>query len=664
MPGLRFPQIQKAVLTSFSLYSSKPVINVSFSSGVFCLAGANGLGKSTFLAAINYAITGRVAEPTRDFKSVEEYYRHTIPFISDFFSGRINENDRDAAEISLEMLVGSGLYHITRGLFETDQLRSLEIRAIDPPHKILHDFSELTPTERHTEYTKQITQDIGLNSFDQLVFLQHFVLTFDERRNLLFWSPPVLEQALFLAFGVDYADAKKADTLRRERDKARSLAGNYNWQATEVRKKIDELEPRTPQYPKVGRQDDNAVSEHRELLEQTENQKTRVERLESELKDVDLKIASLSAEQFSLRNQYTDEFSVYIRGHSQLLYHPLIAASIQDAKCGLCGTTGKKVAETVRHNVSAHECPLCGSPVSTNEDAATDPQSAKRLQELDKKLGEITNKIDEASKTRARTANELERARLELKSSEDRLDEFEQANQGILEKLKHTDGMATGIAAVLEKYQSQMEEFERKKKEAYNRRDEKQRELKKLQQKLETQYRAAEEQFVPLFNDLAFKFLGIELEVKLETKTTSGVNLVLEVKGTTRRQYHQLSESQRFFIDIALRMALAQYMSDPESKACLFIDTPEGSLDIAYESRAGDMFAHFIANGYRIVMTANINSSRMLRSLAEKCGRSRMILHRMTSWAELSEVQVEENRLFREAYREIERALDQTPRAN
>ena len=56
-------------------------------------------------------------------------------------------------------------------------------------------------------------------------------------------------------------------------------------------------------------------------------------------------------------------------------------------------------------------------------------------------------------------------------------------------------------------------------------------------------------------------------------------------------------------------------------------------------------------------MTANINTSRLLISLREACGKDRMTLARMTAWTELSEVQVEQEDLFDEAYNEIARAL-------
>ena len=105
-------------------------------------------------------------------------------------------------------------------------------------------------------------------------------------------------------------------------------------------------------------------------------------------------------------------------------------------------------------------------------------------------------------------------------------------------------------------------------------------------------------------------------------------------------------------------MALAQFLSATTGEASLFVDTPEGFLDIAYESRAGEMLAKFALMNHRLIMTANINTSRLLLSLAEKCGRNKMKLCRMTSWTKLSEVQAQEEGLFNTAYGQIEKALN------
>ncbi|MBX4159251.1 hypothetical protein K4A07_19200, partial [Lactiplantibacillus plantarum] len=104
------------------------------------------------------------------------------------------------------------------------------------------------------------------------------------------------------------------------------------------------------------------------------------------------------------------------------------------------------------------------------------------------------------------------------------------------------------------------------------------------------------------------------------------------------------------FIDIALRMSLAQQMSIETDRATLFIDTPEGSLDIAYEDRAGEMFARFVESGHSILMTANINTSLLLKTLATKCGSEFMALSQMTGWTELSDVQQNASDLFHQAY--------------
>jgi hypothetical protein len=90
----------------------------------------------------------------------------------------------------------------------------------------------------------------------------------------------------------------------------------------------------------------------------------------------------------------------------------------------------------------------------------------------------------------------------------------------------------------------------------------------------------------------------------------------------------------------------------------LYIDTPEGSLDVAYEARAGSMFAEFVRLDNDLLMTANINSSQLLLRLAEQCGRESMQLVRMIDWSQLSDVQAEHELLFESAYGDIEAALD------
>jgi energy-coupling factor transporter ATP-binding protein EcfA2 len=645
---LNFPTLRRVTLRQFSLFTAAPEVDESIAPGVFCLAGANGLGKSTFLSAVNFAMTGLVSDPELKFASVDEYYKNGRDFARDYFKGRISEDDRDAAEVALEFAVGEHVYELTRAVFDGDELRALMIHG--PQGAVVLDGTDLSETDRHARYTEQLTSDLGLASFEQFVFIQHFILTFDERRHLLFWDEKVLEQALFLAFGVDPAAAKRADNLRREAEKADSLARNANWQATEVRKKMKDLEETAGDV--ASRATKDLVDEHKALERAVQTATRNLEKVEAEQRDLSIELAVLSSRQASLRGQYEEEFARRIRTTTHVSHHPLVTTSIEEASCGLCGAHGATVAREVRSRSQRDDCPLCGSKVERERVRAKD---VARLKELDEELSKTKGKLEDAGKGLQRL--ERERPKLDEVSTNAsaRLRAFEKENYSFLVKLSAGE-KGGSVAAVVAAYQTQMADFQELKKKHYARRDERRRDLRVFQKELEERYAAAEEQFVPMFKDLAFQFLGLDLDVRMDTRA-SPATLVLEVNNDARREHHQLSESQRFFIDIALRMALAQFMSAAAGRATLFIDTPEGSLDIAYENRAGNMLAMFAERGFHIAMTANINSSRLLLALAKKLGHARMALCRMTSWTELSEVQVEEEALFEDAYSQIEKAL-------
>ena len=158
------------------------------------------------------------------------------------------------------------------------------------------------------------------------------------------------------------------------------------------------------------------------------------------------------------------------------------------------------------------------------------------------------------------------------------LDKYEREHTSVVEA--STDRSGTAVQRRIAGYREQIQSLLDKKKSQYEKREEKRKALGQLQKSLVAQYSEAEERFVPRFKDLAHSFLAIDLDIRLDTRA-AGVFLTLAVKDSPRRQIYQLSESQRFFVDIALRMALLQFTSGEGKSACLLIDTPEGSLDIA-----------------------------------------------------------------------------------
>lgn len=650
---LTFPKIVRIELNQFSLYTRTPNIQIDVSNGVFCLVGANGLGKSTFLAAVNFAITGIVRDPNRKFESVDEFYKYTSSYSSQFFEGRISEEDREAASISIHLQVGSNLYKLTRGIFEPDELQELTILNSNSG-EINYDGSNQTADERQQSYKEGITKDIGLATFQQFVFLQHFVLTFDESRHLLFWDQRALNQALFLCMGTDYKKAKTADRIFREMEKAASLARNYNWRASQVNSEIKMLRDALQKpEPEVDLED--LGDQHQLLQQEMEELEQSLDSKRNHFNDAQLQWMEASAELTTLQDQYSKEFARYAQQHSSVENHPLIITSISQEKCQICGAEGGKIATVIRNKIKQDKCPLCDSPISKQEH---DPDFMLKLQELDKSMVSAKKHLKTTRQTMERISNDVKELETQRRVKFAELQEFETKNEEFLYRLKsNMPEQELNLQAKINEVNTYLE----RKKNKYDERDKLKAEYLSLQRELEDHYTVAQMSFVPSFRELARLFLGVDVDIRMDfsrSVASLGAILTFEMRGSIRRQDQQLSESQRFFLDIALRMALAQYVSNEDAEACLFIDTPEGSLDIAYESRVGQMFARFVETNHDIMMTANINSSQILRRLASICGKEKMTLHRMTTWTDLSEVQLTEEHLFQDALTKIQNALD------
>ena len=651
-----FPRVSRVQLRAFSLFALQPDLDIEIPPRVFCLAGANGLGKSTFLSAINFGLTGFVPDPSKTFLSSTEYFehhRHKTNYSEDFFSGRIAEEDREAAAITLTIEIGGAQARITRGVFTPSGLREFTPSGAAAASIHTADSDEdATAIER--EYQRWVTEAVGLNHFAQYAFLQHMVLTFDESRHLLLWDRVALNEALLLAIGTDPRRAAEATKLRREMDKAGSRARNVQFQVNNVTQRINTIRE------ELGRDSDDEdgadaadiQAQYEALEEVLRVQQQKRDRKRKEFRDAELAREKASAKISRLREDYNREFAEQFQGPAQVALHPTVAASLSENECAVCGTV--EAASRVQLCLDQSVCPLCRTALPESPE----PADLEVLTRIDKALADANVELDLAAAARKRLSREEKAAADRLAALEADLRLFEAAHRGVL--VVAEAGGPENVAATLARLRDERKTLVAQKRQHYGERDEKRRDLVRLQNEFKKEYSLAEADFVPRLQALARSFLGVDLIVRAvvsEAVTTLGFSLELEMKGSARRDDFQLSESQRFFLDIALRMALAQYMFSDDQGGALYVDTPEGSLDIAYEARAGRMFANFTAGGQSLVMTANINTSQLLLELATACGAEGMTLHRMTSWTELSDVQVSEEVLFESAYDAIENAL-------
>ena len=248
-----FIKIERIIIRNFSLYKKNgkiQEINVSVIDGVYCLAGANGLGKTTFLNAINYGLTGVVLAPNKEVYDPSQIKSNNRKYTERYFVGRIKENEKDSSEIEILFCVNGKFFKLCRGFFEPDALRSLEIFVKNENQMIsLLDGSAQSPKQLNEIYQKELATAMGIKNFDYFVFLQLYVLTFDENRRMIFWDDRASSHALAIAFNTDIKDSEELISTQREIEKYDSYGRNYRWQATQVNKKIKELLEKKQNYP-------------------------------------------------------------------------------------------------------------------------------------------------------------------------------------------------------------------------------------------------------------------------------------------------------------------------------------------------------------------------------------------------------------------------------
>jgi DNA repair exonuclease SbcCD ATPase subunit len=647
---LMLPLPERVVLRNFTLYRRRREVSAQFDRGVFCLAGANGLGKSTFLSALNFAITGVVLPPaggTR-FLGADDLYQNALNYAGTYFDGRISAADHDLAEVELQMRVGRRRYTLTRGMFAPSGLRSLTIEDDDGSVDAFDDPA-FDDTERHRLYQDELLSDSGLEDFSQLVFLQLLILTFDEQRRLLFWDDRVTQAALFIAFGVSAQEARTAEELLRQIDRADSLVRNLQWQATGVRKQLEAL---VSVAQGDGDADARTAVEHERLQQQALAAADRVSRAEDAAGDTAVRIADRSARLRAARARYDAIYADRLLSRRHARSHPVVVATLTNHLCAICGSADSEVSSRIKGQLAAGHCPLCESVLPPP--SGDDDELLAELRGVGEQIVVLEGELADGEKALIRHREIVEVAEAQLRGLQRDLEGFRQENTMALAR-SSLQGRA--VEEATEGLQSQINALLARKEEQRQRRGHAQMQLADLQEGLVEAYVRVEGAFVPRFTDLAYRFLGVPLEIDIERRG-SDIRLRLALADSDRRAPDELSESQRFFVDIALRMALAQQMASAEHPACMYIDTPEGSLDIAYESRAGSMFGSFVEGQNQMLMTANINTSELLGQLAATCGPERMRLLRMTEWTYLTEVQQQAEGLFERAYASIEEKLE------
>lgn len=638
------PKINKITIENFSLYRQKNRIEVEVPNGVLCLAGANGLGKSTFISIVSYAMTGSVVQPDISFKSLNSipaFAQKTVGFASRYFDGRVEQRDREQSQVTVDFNLGNFSYHLIRNFFDSSEL--IEFSRIDNNHQETVDRNKSLLNQYQTFFV----QDSELNNFEQYLFLQTYVMTFDESKKLLFWDEDVMNRLMYLFFSIKPEDAEKADQLRKNINRYGSNVRNIQWNISQMEKRLSKLKNNGTITEEEKNEIERVCEEEEEINNTIEEERKRKQEISSDISQVQLQLDDNAVKLNTLKEQYDAAFerlysspvAVESDGKIQGSLKKIIVALTEDENTDITSLVLELRAEIVDavKKTKAH-----------NEQAILE-----QLKALDSQMIAIKSSGKELKDKYDRMTQELAACLSRMDEMAKSLELFKQQYNVLLQK-KDSIRQSEQTLSEIKALELNIELRKKEKAEAEQKRDECQSELRPLEDEVKRSFTAVAEQFIPSFRNYAKSFIGLDIDIELKDNNNMA-SLVIKVNGSDRHSRFQLSESQQYFLDIALRFSLLEYTKS--ENAFMLIDTPEGSLDIAYESRAGKMFADFVAKGYSVIMTANINTSQLLLKLAEMCGKYKMKVERMTEWTILTQVQQEEQEVIEQAYNQIESRL-------
>lgn len=615
----------------YTLYQQEPTFEYEFKDGINAVVGANGIGKTTFVNLIIYCLVGhkkKKSKSTKNSKKTELKYVE-----EDFFSSRVNKQADDVtnmeAQASLEYYLGEERILITRSLIE-NSIKELCIsgKVIERPDDIIYQGIV-------EEYSK-------ISDFSDFELLVREFLFFDERRRNIAWEIESQDNILRILLLEDQYHLKinkleervtKEDTKGRHKSEEKKVLRKSYEDLIESRKKIidqtcngnekDITNKETNREELVIRKNniDVQISDKKESLLSIQE---KVQDIEEDVSLMEGNIANIAILYENIISEIKRlETNLYKSIYSELpdYYYTIEKNLLAEGRCLICNTKSKDLQKKASKLKQGGRCLICESKLAEN--IPVDDELVGNLNvlysEKNEKLNELNNQKNQLNRLKLRFQEYNKEIGL-LKEEIENLERTKIVIESELSKNNAEFDKGDMYIEILRNKEKVMDELEVEIRDAYKKRDAYQKELVKFTQKFKNVISNLNQRLSSYFNKYASTFIGMDCKLSATSKKLNKIPhfyYTPEINGQVRKDIWSVSESQRFFLDQAFRMAIIDYLQDEIVGFSTFFltETPEGSLDIAYESQVAMMFKIFSESNNKIIFTSNLNSSSFLKEL-------------------------------------------------
>lgn len=627
MRNIFLPELLSINIKNYTLYPNGLDYTFDFIKGFNLILGGNGMGKTTFVSLIKYALIGNYKkqyEYTRTYKEnkIEKRERNS----DDFFRNRIDnsiELDSDPT-VTISFKVNETIFTITRGLKEiridSFFIDGVEVEGdtiLEAKYEALKNKSNEVSNYLPYIYESHFEDLAGIN-FDDLIFFVNYILFFGEDHKTILWDEDVQKELFNTFFNSPELNVARQEA-EREAKYFDSRARHKSEDKRAIRKVLDKVENK-------GNNKETSITNIISLKEAIEKLNIETVKTHNKRKENDTSISIMESDK-NLLSQEVDEienhknvlinrlsFSEYKNQHR--LYNSFLKNIQTNHICPLCSTQSESLY--IKSVQNQDKCWVCDSEiVNTSE---INDENKKTLQKLNQAYSQATNKL----KNLQNEIKHLEKINSELDNKFRELEIEKRQAQVQLRELEFENSQQQNPSE-LQAFYDEIEKLTKEQDEYSFKSEERRTEANRIAQLIENTVLKDVQNFSNQFSLYAKKFLGVECKLTYDKLDNDDLKKFYPIiNDTIRRSEYELSESQRFFIDHSFRMSiLTHFYTTP---TFYIVETPDSSLDLSYEKNAADVFSSFLDKPYSLILTSNLNNSAFINYILQNKDKEKAIV--------------------------------------
>lgn len=617
--GILLPKLNSMSIKGFNKIFKEDIVEIDFSRSLNILLGGNGLGKTTILQCIVYALTGGTNNP--EVETLKEFR-----WDNSFFRKRVNAEQLSNAKITIEFFISQKKFKVTRGLQGTKVIEFL--------------IDDIVPD---ASYEELIIEFGNYDNFNSFVFVVNRLLYLPENRRSLMWDYNAQVRILMILSN-DLIDEEKYRCLRAEiknmdSNRRHTIVKINKMESALAEKEVD-VRNEEISYDEQLEKMQEVIEVKRELSRQLQGLLDKKNRETSELKDLEDRRKELADEiqklSDVLRRTESDLInrSIHKFGSKQGMF---MDKALNYGICPCCGKINHNFRMYAKNRIEKGECLVCGNQNTMLQEEEIDIQAIQeQLQEKMNARDNVNKNIYQLNNRMKNLDEDIYKVRQEINSID--YDTFVNADrpESIFEE---DDGISELELVKLNSDRQSLEnDIQLKQKQADD-----------MYQNFLVYFESRSQRLSEIYKKLATDFMGKEVTLEYEKSTDKFVDikyLIPKFDDEVRKESEDCSEAQRFFLDIAFRMALIALNGELTKETSTFIcETPESALDISYVKNVVDMFGQFM-NENTLIISNNLQRLGLAQELTSVWSKDNTSIFDLLEHGKLSEVQKNSKELF------------------